>query len=106
MASMSSADLLRRLGAEDMPSCILDVRTAREYDAGHLPGAVNIPFTEIGGRAGELPADRGQEIVVYCGHGPRAWLAARRLRGLGYRRLVYLRGHWAAWRKAGLPVET
>ena len=102
---MSSAELLRRLRAEDMTSRILDVRTAREYDAGHVPGAVNIPFTEIGARADELPRDRGQEIIVYCGHGPRAWVAASRLRGLGYRRLVYLRGHWAAWRRAGLPVE-
>lgn len=43
---------------------LLDVRPAPEYEAGHLPDAVNIPLDELGDRIAELPDDR--EIVAYC----------------------------------------
>jgi len=98
MASVTPVELARRLGQPDVP-VVLDVRTRPEYDAGHVPGAINIPFGEIGTRAGEIPSKGRNELVVYCGHGPRAWIAAMRLRRLGYRQVVYLRGHWAAWSK-------
>jgi rhodanese-related sulfurtransferase len=95
--SIAPADLRRRMGQPDAP-VVLDVRTRPEYDAGHVQGAINIPFTEIGRRAGEIPSKGRDELVIYCGHGPRAWIAAVRLRRLGFRRVVYLRGHWAAWK--------
>ncbi|MCB1868428.1 MAG: metalloregulator ArsR/SmtB family transcription factor, partial [Gammaproteobacteria bacterium] len=68
---------------------VLDVRPPEEYEAGHLPGAVNIPLRELEKRLGEL--DRTQEIVAYC-RGPHCVLAfdavARlRKRGVNARRL-------------------
>ena len=98
MPSITPAALRRRLGERDAP-VVLDVRTRSEFEAGHVPGAINIPFSEIGTRAGEIPSKGRNELVVYCGHGPRAWIAAARLRQLGYRQIIYLRGHWAAWRR-------
>ena len=98
MPAITPADLGRRLGQPDAP-VVLDVRTRTEYDAGHVPGAINIPFTEIGTRAGEIPSKGRNELVVYCGHGPRAWLAGARLRRLGFRQILYLRGHWAGWKR-------
>lgn len=85
---------------------ILDVRSRAEFDAGHVPGAVNIPFAQVRNRAVTIPAGAADPVVVYCGHGPRAWIAGASLRRRGYTNVTYLRGHWSAWSRAGLPEET
>ena len=46
-----------------------------------------------------------ETLVVYCGHGPRAWIAARALRRRGFADVRYLKGHMAAWRRAGLRED-
>jgi rhodanese-related sulfurtransferase len=100
-----SADALEsRLGTDDAP-LVLDVRTEREYGAGHIPGAVNIPHDELPDRLDELPADRDTEIVVHCQTGKRAGIAERVLAQAGYGRVRDLDGHWAAWSAEGLPTE-
>ena len=99
MPSITPADLRRRLGRPDAP-VVLDVRTLAEFEAGHVRGAINIPFSEIGTRAGEIPSKGRNELVVYCGRGPRAWIAAARLRRLDFKHVVYLRGHWTAWNRS------
>lgn len=83
---------------------VLDVRPPEEYAAGHLPGAINIPLTELEDRLQDLPA--GQEVIAYC-RGPHcvlAYDAVARLRteGVPARRLE---GGYPEWRRAGLPVE-
>jgi len=85
---------------------ILDVRTPAEYAAGHVRGATNIPFNEVGRRATELDSLRERPLIVYCGHGPRAWMAGVVLRRHGFRHMRFMSGHMAAWRRAGLPEET
>ncbi len=60
---------------------LLDVRTAEEFAAGHLPAAVNIPVDDLRSRLRELPPDR--EIVAYCQVGQRGYLATRILRQSG-----------------------
>jgi rhodanese-related sulfurtransferase len=84
---------------------VLDVRTREEYAAGHVRGALNVPFNEVGRRVRELAALRERPLIVYCGHGPRAWIASLALRRHRFRNISYLRGHMAAWRRAGLPEE-
>ena len=84
---------------------VLDVRTPAEYAAGHVCGATNIPFNEVGRRASELASLRERPLIVYCGHGPRAWMAGVVLRRHGFRHIRFLSGHMAAWRRAGLPEE-
>ena len=83
---------------------IVDVRSALEYRRGHVPGAVHLPFWAAAFRPLPAPASAAP-IVVYCGHGPRAWVAAGALRGRGFERVTCLRGHMAAWRQAGLREE-
>lgn len=60
---------------------LLDVRTETEYEAGHIPDAVNIPVDELRSRIDELPKDR--EIVAYCQVGQRGYLATRILNQSG-----------------------
>ena len=84
---------------------ILDVRSKREFAAGHVPGAVNIPFNQVSSRFAEVPGVQADELVLYCGHGPRAYMAATALRNAGRRRIVYLTGHFSGWERAKLRVE-
>lgn len=84
---------------------VLDVRPKEEFEAGHLPGAINIPLTELEGRLGKLPKSR--EFIAYC-RGPYCLLsydAVERLRkkGLKARRLE---DGFPEWKAAGLPIET
>jgi rhodanese-related sulfurtransferase len=102
--NVPASELLARVEAGTAP-VIVDVRTKREYEQGHVPGALHIPFASAGARADEIPAGRGETVVVYCGHGPRAWLAGSALRRHGFTDIRYLDGHMSGWHKAGLPEE-
>jgi len=61
---------------------ILDVRTAAEFEAGHLPNAINIAYTRLKPRLAEVP--RTARLPVHCGSGKRAALAASYLRAEGF----------------------
>ena len=63
---------------------ILDVREQNEYDAGHIPGAILIPYTEIENKAEEMLPDKDKLILVYCRSGRRSKIAAESLSKLGY----------------------
>jgi rhodanese-related sulfurtransferase len=89
VAGMMAANVLRG----DMPladwsrlsqttAALLDVREPDEFVRGHLPGAVNLPLSELRRRLHEVP--RGRELWVYCAAGQRAYFAQRLLRQLGH----------------------
>ena len=63
---------------------ILDVREQDEYDAGHIPEAILIPYTQIEEKAEEVLTDKDQLILVYCRSGRRSKIAAEALVELGY----------------------
>ncbi|WP_394129825.1 rhodanese-like domain-containing protein [Shewanella maritima] len=63
---------------------IIDVRTQQEFDAGHLPGAINIPFERIVTELAKLNIDKGQNIVLYCRSGRRSGIAHEELVKAGY----------------------
>jgi rhodanese-related sulfurtransferase len=91
------------------PPVIVDVRTRGEYEAGHVPGALHVPFYTLLVSRDRLPASPEQApalpIVVYCQHGPRAGVAWAALRLAGYTNVRYLDGHMAGWSAAGLRQE-
>jgi len=96
-------ELLQRV--RDGLVTVLDVRPPEEYTAGHVPGAVNVPLSELERYLEELSPE--QEVVAYC-RGPHCVLAfdaVARLRSKGVmaRRLE---GGFPEWRRAGLPVES
>jgi phage shock protein E len=101
---ISVADLAQRVEAGDAP-VVLDVRTPAEFDQGHVPGAINIPYDQLASRLDELPAGSGDEVVVHCERGGRAAKAERVLNDAGYTDVRDLEGHFQAWQAAGLPVE-
>ena len=87
-AGMVAVDILR----DDMPIChwgavdngfLLDVRQPAELLVEHVPGAVNIPLSELRARLAELP--RNREILVFCRSGQRAYYATRILLQNGFK---------------------
>jgi len=78
---------LLKLIREGKPAHVLvDVRTPAEYEAGHIPTAVNIPVDVIGPRPPAVPKDT--LIVVYCRSGNRSATARKILVDLGYTNVV------------------
>lgn len=84
----------RRRVAAGEPLFLLDVREPEEVAEWAFPGALNIPLSQLAGRAGELPADR--TIVVACAAGVRSAAAAEALRRGGWT-AENLSGGAAAW---------
>lgn len=65
---------------------VVDVRTPQEFASGHVPGAINIPYEEIGKRASEIgPAST--PVVIYCRTGRRSGIAVESLQKAGFSRL-------------------
>jgi len=82
---------------------VIDVRPEYEFEAGHIPGALNLPLDELEERLRDLPEN--QEIIAYC-RGPYCVLAfdavaALRKKGFAARRL---QEGYPEWKAAGLPV--
>ena len=86
-----SAAGLGKLLATQAP-LLLDVRTDRERQAGHLEGDVHIPVDDLRARLGELPRDR--PIAIYCRSGFRGHLATRTLKESGFSQVVNITGGW------------
>ena len=79
----------------------IDVRSATEFAAGHIPAAINIPMDEIESRLDDLRTD--QPIVLVCQSGKRAAMTRELLAGR-VDNLHVLTGGTDAWTKAGLPL--
>jgi len=104
LSHITGTTLLAQIEAGTAPT-ILDVRSQREFAEGHVPGALHIPFWTVLTRLSTIPTSPAEPVVVYCGHGPRAYVAGAALWVSGFRRVAYLEGHMLKWRQAGLPED-
>lgn len=73
---------------------LVDVRSAEEYQGGHIDGAINVPVSELASRLAEIPKDK--PVVVYCHSGMRSSKAKTVLRDSGYKD-VYDLGAMSRW---------
>jgi len=96
MKSINIADLAAR---ENTP--LIDVRERDEFAAGHVPGAVNIPMSEVGDRLDELPSEA---FDVICQVGGRSARVVQALETRGYD-VTNVDGGTGEWIAAGHPVE-
>ncbi len=76
----------------------LDVRSREEFALGSIPGAYNVPHTELRARLAEVPRDK--PILINCAIGLRGYLAERVLRMSGYQEVANLTGGYKTWKAA------
>jgi rhodanese-related sulfurtransferase len=100
---LGTADATRLINRSD--AVLLDIRDTKEIAAGRLPNALHIPMSELQARRTELAKLTTRPVIVYCSRGNRSAGATRVLSGLGFKEIYGLRGGFAAWRDAGLPVQ-
>jgi thiosulfate/3-mercaptopyruvate sulfurtransferase len=107
--TIDAHELERRLGEHGL--AVVDARAPERYRgevepidpvAGHIPGAVNVPY-----EAADLPPEvlAAREIVVYCGSGVTACVDLLALDAAGRRDARLYPGSWSDWSTRGLPVE-
>jgi hydroxyacylglutathione hydrolase len=96
---ISARELSNRLQAG---AAVVDVRSRAEWEAGHIPGVVNIFAGEIADRMDELP--EGRPLVVHCQGGTRSAIAASLLNARGITDVLDLPGGFGEWEGEGLPV--
>ena len=82
--TMTYQELQNKLNAKEN-FVLLDVRTQEEFDAGHIPTAILLPYDEINLKAATVLPDKEKEIVLYCRSGRRSAIAKKALVELGYK---------------------
>ena len=91
--------------SKDKQNFLLDVRTAKEFEAGHIPGATNLDVNQPDFDQKVSALDKGKVHLVYCAAGVRSARACERMSRLGFQRLVDLAPGFKTWEKEGKKVE-
>ena len=89
----------------DKKNAVLDVRTRREFDAGHIPGAVNIDVNAPDFREKVEKLEKNKTYLVHCAAGVRSAKACDRMSHLAFPNLYNLEGGFKAWENAGNKAE-
>lgn len=84
---------------------IVDVREEKEYQEGHVNGALHLPLGQLRQRLDELAPNRERPIIALCRSGHRSASACSILRKAQFNQVFNLRGGVMAWQNAGLPLE-
>jgi len=99
---LSPAELLARLESPAAP-LVVDVRKPVEFGVAHIPGAVNIPLTELEGRIDELRHEHG--VLIYCINGARTRQAEPILYANDIESVYHLDGALLGWIQGKHPIE-
>ena len=84
---------------------VLDVRSAAEFKTAHIPGAINIDVRSPDFEKKVSGLDKNKIYLVHCAVGGRSARACQKMEGMGFKELYDLHPGFAAWEKAGKPVE-
>jgi len=84
---------------------LVDVRTPREYETGHIPNAQNIDFLDAKFELNIQNLDKSKPVIIYCQRGSRSAKCASKLIANGFVKVYDLDGGFAQWEYSGLEVE-
>ena len=101
-AAISTSNLVTLVNREG--AVILDVRDSKEFGAGHIAGAVNIPHSAVDSRVGELDAYKEKPMVLVCKMGQHSSSVGRKLKTHGFVDVRRLSGGMAEWSASNLPL--
>jgi len=100
-----TVDEAAKLLKTDTNVVVLDVRTPREFEAGHIKGATNINFNdkEFARRVAAL--DKNKTYIVHCAAGGRSAKACEQIKTMDFKNMLHMNQGFNAWKEAGKPVE-
>lgn len=106
-AKITRAELRDLIDSDPSAVTIVEALPPEYFEDAHLPGAINLPHTEVRRRAHELLPEKDAAIVVYCANlpCPNSEVAAKVLTKLGYTNVREYAEGKDDWREAGLPLE-
>jgi rhodanese-related sulfurtransferase/type 1 glutamine amidotransferase len=84
---------------------IIDIRTPEEFNAGRLPGAINVNFFAPNFNAQIAKLDRDQTYLIHCASGGRSGRACGVFNQLGFSRIIELQPGFKGWARAGKPFD-
>jgi len=83
---------------------LLDIRSAKDFEKGHIINAVNIDMATLADREKELDKYKDKTVVICCAQGQESIRVARNLKTKGFEKLYSLKGGISAWQNANLPL--
>jgi len=101
---IDASALKKRIENPNKSLILLDVRTVKEYQSGHIKNSINIPHDQLILNVNVLDQYRNQPIVVFCRSGKRAQLVIDVLIENKFDQIVDLEGDMLAWKTSGFPV--
>ena len=103
--TITQQQLLSLQAATKAPAfTLLDVRSAEEYQEGHIKGAVNISHSTLADNLAKLAKNKDTMVIVYCRSGRRAGIAEGILRDNGFTNVKHLDGDMKGWLANQLSV--
>ena len=83
---------------------VLDVRTPREFAAGHIDGAINIDFKNANFATEIAKLDGAQDYIIHCRSGGRSTASLTAFKNEGFSHIIHMDGGMIGWNKSGLPT--
>jgi rhodanese-related sulfurtransferase len=84
---------------------LIDLRAQEEAEAGHIPGAANIPFSDLEEAEYDFPAKKSAPVVVY-GNGNDATASISVIKGWGFHQVSVVKGGYGGWIRRGNTIKT
>ena len=111
-AAAGETNAVRRVSVDEFErlwqaktNVVLDVRTAKEFTAGHIPGATNLDINAADFDEKLAKLDKTKIYLVHCAAGGRSARACEKMKRAGFQSLTDLPDGFRGWEKAGKPVE-
>ncbi|MFX0080461.1 MAG: FAD-dependent oxidoreductase [Candidatus Hodarchaeota archaeon] len=107
VSNISADELFQRIGTEDEPALMIDVRTPQEYQGpnGHIKNTKLIPLGELMNNPNAIKDYKNEEIIAICHSGSRSMMAGQILAQAGFKDIRNLTGGMMTWHKKGYPAE-
>lgn len=84
---------------------VLDVRTPKEFSAGHIAGATNVDFNAKDFALRLKTLDKDKPYLLHCAVGGRSSKAVEQMKALKFKTVYHMEQGMKGWEKAGKPVE-
>ena len=98
-----NAEKLKELQQAGIP--VIDIRTKKEYDQGHIPGVMHLDFFSSDFLEKIKAQDLSKPIVIHCASGGRSGKAAKMLQDAGFKMVYDYSGGFSDWKSKGLEIE-